>query len=59
MHEVWNESRKHGELSVITANRFVVTLEGDVPSMDALKSAVGGVDLAALDRLGAAQANAR
>ena len=59
MHEVWNESRKHGELSVITSNRFVVTLEGDVPSMDALKSAVGSVDLAALDRLGAAQASAR
>jgi hypothetical protein len=59
MHEVWNESRKHGELSVITSNRFVVTLEGDVPSMDALKSAVGSVDFAALDRLGAAQASAR
>jgi len=59
VHEVWNESRKHGELSVITANRFVVTLQGDVPNMDALKSAVGGVDLAALDRLGAAQASAR
>jgi Yip1 domain len=59
MHEAWNESSKHGELSIITANRFVVTLEGDAPSMDALKSAVGGVDLAALDRLGAAQASAR
>ena len=59
MHEVWNDSSKHGELSIITANRFVVTLEGDAPNMDALKSAVGGVDLAALDRLGAAQASAR
>ena len=59
LHEVWDQSSMHGEFSVITANRFVVTLRGNVPSMDVLKSAAGGVDLAALDRMGAAQASAR
>jgi Yip1-like protein len=59
LHEVWDQSSKHGEFSVITSNRFVVTIRGNVPSMDALKSVAGGVDLAALDRMGAAQASAR
>jgi hypothetical protein len=59
LHEVWDQSSMHGEFSVITSNRFVVTIRGNVPSMDALKSAAGGVDLAALDRMGAAQASAR
>ena len=59
LREVWDQSSMHGEFSVITSNRFVVTIRGNVPSMDALKSVAGGVDLAALDRLGAAQASAR
>jgi len=59
IHEVWDQSRMHGECNVITGNRFMVQVEGDVPNMDALKAAAGGVDLAALDRLGAAQASAR
>jgi len=59
LHEVWDQSSKHGEFSVITSNRFVVTIRGNVPSMDALKSVAGGVDLAALDRMGATQASAR
>jgi len=59
IHEVWDRSSMHGEYSVITSGRFMVTVEGDVPNMDALKAAASGIDLAALDRLGAAQANAR
>jgi len=59
LHEVWDQSSMHGEFSVITANRFMVKIEGNVPNMDALKLAAGGIDLAALDRLGAAQASAR
>lgn len=59
LHEVWDQSSMHGEFSVITSNRFMVKIEGDVPNMDALKAAAGGIDLAALDRLGAAQASAR
>jgi hypothetical protein len=59
LHEVWDQSSMHGEFSIITSNRFVVTIRGNVPSMDALKSVAGGVDLAALDRMGAAQASAR
>jgi hypothetical protein len=59
LHEVWDQSSMHGELSVITGNRFMVKIEGNVPNMDALKLAAGGIDLAALDRLGAAQASAR
>lgn len=59
LHEVWNQSSMHGEFSVITGNRFMVKIEGDVPNIDALKAAAGSIDLAALDRLGAAQASAR
>lgn len=59
LHEVWDQSTMHGEFSVITSNRFMVKVEGNAPNMDALKAAVGGIDLAALDRLGAAQAKAR
>jgi hypothetical protein len=59
LHEVWDQSSMHGEFSVITSNRFMVKIEGNAPSMDALKAAAGGIDLAALDRLGAAQASAR
>ena len=59
LHEVWDQSSMHGEFSVITGNRFMVKIEGNVPNMDALKAAAGGIDLAALDRLGAAQASAR
>ena len=59
LHEVWDQSSMHGEFSVITSNRFMVKIEGDAPNMDALKAAAGGIDLAALDRLGAAQASAR
>jgi hypothetical protein len=57
LHEVWDQSSMHGEFSVITSNRFMVKVEGNAPSMDALKAAAGGIDLAALDRLGAAQAS--
>jgi hypothetical protein len=59
LHEVWDQSSMHGEFSIITSNRFMVKVEGNVPNMDALKAAVAGVDLAALDRLGAAQASAK
>jgi hypothetical protein len=57
LHEVWNQASMHGEFSIITSNRFMVKVEGDAPSMDALKAAANGVDLAALDRLGATQAS--
>jgi hypothetical protein len=59
LHEVWDQSSMHGEFSVITSNRFMVKVEGNVPNMDTLKGAAAAIDLAALDRLGAAQASAR
>jgi hypothetical protein len=34
--------------------RFVVTVKGNAPSMDVLKGAASGVDLASLDRMGRA-----
>ena len=37
LHEVWDQSSMHGEFSVITGNRFMVKIEGNVPNMDALK----------------------
>ena len=47
--EKYNKGSKSGEFSVLVGGRFVVGAEGSNVSMDALKSAVGSVDLRKLD----------
>lgn len=51
MHEQWNSESKEGEYAAVLGERFIVKVDGTVDSMDALKSALDGIDLAALEAL--------
>ncbi len=46
-----DRSSKHGEYGVMVADRFMVSAEGDNVDMDALKAAVGSIDLGRLEGL--------
>jgi len=48
-HEKYDKSGKSGDFSVLVGNRFVVEAQGYNIDMDALKGAVGKVDLRKLD----------
>ncbi|MEQ1581451.1 MAG: Yip1 family protein [Steroidobacteraceae bacterium] len=48
IHEEWDNTDKRGEYSVVLAQRFAVKANGEVTSIDELKSAVSSVDLAGL-----------
>lgn len=47
--EKYNKQNKSGEFSVLVGGRFVVGADGNNVSMDALKAAVGSVDLRKLE----------
>jgi hypothetical protein len=49
--EEWDRDAKSGQYSVIVGNRFTVQAQGNADSVDALKQAVGAVNLAALEGL--------
>ena len=49
--EKYDRSSKHGEISVMVADRFVVAAEGNGVDMDALKNAVGQVNLGRLESM--------
>lgn len=51
VHEKWDASSKHGELSLIVAKRYGVDVTGDNVDMDALKNALAQVDLRKLDAM--------
>jgi hypothetical protein len=48
VHEEWNTPNHSGEYAVIVADRFSVKVSGQAANVDELKSALSGVDLAAL-----------
>lgn len=48
IHEQWDTQSHSGEYSVVIGKRFTVKATGSVDSIDALKQAVGSVDLARL-----------
>ena len=48
IHEQWDNSSNQGEYSAVVADRFMVKVEGNAANIDALKSALGGVDVAGL-----------
>jgi len=50
-HEKYNKSSKSGEVSVLVADRFVVDVNGDNVDMDAIKGALGKVDLGKLNSM--------
>jgi hypothetical protein len=51
VHETWDASSRHGELSLIVAKRYGVDVTGDNVDMDALKSALAGIDLGKLESM--------
>lgn len=51
VHETWRATNRHGELSLIVAQRFGVDVQGDGVAMDALKRALAGIDLGKLESM--------
>jgi len=51
VHEKWDASSKHGELSLIVGKRYGVDVEGTNVDMEALKNALAQVDLGKLESL--------
>jgi len=50
-HELYEKETKHGEFTVLVANRFIVETIGDGVKMDAIKGAAGKVDLSRLEAM--------
>jgi hypothetical protein len=50
-HEKYDKSNKSGELSVLVGDRFVVEVDGSDVDMDAIKNALGKVDLGKLNSM--------
>lgn len=51
VHERWSASDRHGELSLILAQRFGVDITGYGVGMDALESTLAGIDLDKLESM--------
>lgn len=51
VHEEWDRGSGSGEYGVVLGNRFLVKVAGSAGSVDDLKSAVAGLDLAGLEAL--------
>jgi hypothetical protein len=51
VHEEWNRDGGSGEYGVVLGERFLVKVAGNASSVDDLKSAVAGLDLAGLEAL--------
>ena len=49
--EEWDNQSKSGSYSIMVASRFAVEAKGSAPSIDALKSAVGAIDLGRVQAL--------
>ena len=53
--EKWNDQRKDGELNIVVAKRFLVSVEGDrLTDMKQLQEFASKIDFAKLGALGAA-----
>lgn len=50
-HEKYDRDRRRGEMQVLVADRFVVEVEGRDVEMEAVKDALGQVDLSALEAM--------
>jgi Yip1-like protein len=55
VHERWDSGSKSGEYSVIVGDRFSVEVSGSAESIDALKAALGTVNVSGLEAAAAAQ----
>jgi hypothetical protein len=59
VHEKYDARNKHGELSIILAKRFSVDVSGDGVAMNSLEQSLGQIDLARLESLKDAGAQAK
>lgn len=59
VHEKWDASSKHGELSLIVGGRFGVDVHGDNVSMNALKNALAQIDFGKLESMNDANPTAQ
>jgi hypothetical protein len=59
VHEKYDSKAKHGELNAIIAKRFEVDVTGDAVDMSTLEQDLGAVDLARLESMKDAGAQAR
>jgi hypothetical protein len=55
VHERWDGNSSTGEYAMIVGDRFAVEVSGKATSMEELKAALGGVNVAALEAAAAAQ----
>ena len=46
VHEQWDSNTKYGEYGIVLGDRFAVKVSGNADSIDQLKAAVGGINLA-------------
>jgi len=51
VHEKWDASSRHGQLSLIVGQRFAIDISGDNVDMDALKRALSQIDLGKLESM--------
>jgi len=51
VHEQWDSNNKDGEYGIVLGDRFAVKVSGNADSMDQLKSALAGINLAGLEAL--------
>lgn len=51
VHEQWDSQSKDGEFGLVLGDRFTVKVAGNADSMDQLKAAVAGLNLAGLEAL--------
>lgn len=51
VHETWDATARHGQLSLSVGERFAVDVVGDNVDMNALKNALAHIDLAKLDSM--------
>ena len=51
VHEQWDSQTRYGEFGIVLGDRFVVKVSGNADSIDQLKAAVVGMNLAGLEAL--------
>ena len=51
VHEQWDSNTKYGEYGIVLGDRFAVKVSGNADSIDQLKAAVAGINLAGLEAL--------
>jgi len=51
LHEKWSKGSKHGEVSLVVGNRFMVQIDARGVEMDDIKALIGKIDVAKLESM--------